>query len=334
MERDMRLLVLGGTQFLGRAIAEHAAGLGHAVTCAARGISGSAPPGTRFVAIDRDRPDGLVALGQERFDAAIDVSRHPGQVRRSLAVLGGRVGHWTFVSTTSVYADTVTSGQRADAAPLLAPVGDEVEHSGPGTYGAAKVACERAFSAHALICRAGLIVGPGDPTGRFGYWVRRMRRGGEVLAPAEPDDPVQFIDVRDLAGWIVRAARDRLSGPFDAVGPACTRRAFLDRCADALGSSCTTTWVDPDFLDRHGVARESGPRSLPLPLPDAIGDASRDVSATLAAGLRVRPLADTVRDTLRWLDTAQGPVTGLTAAEEAALLAAWHAERCYRPSGP
>ncbi|WP_238190445.1 NAD-dependent epimerase/dehydratase family protein [Methylobacterium frigidaeris] len=319
----MRFLVLGGTQFLGRAIAEHAVGLGHAVTCAARGLSGAVPPGARFVAIDRDRPDGLAGLGRDRFDAAVDVARHPGQVRRALAALEGRVGHWTFVSTTSVYADTVTRGQRAGTAPLLAPAED-------GPYGAAKVACERLFGGDALICRAGLIAGPGDPTGRFPYWVARLARGGEVLAPAEPEDPVQLIDGRDLADWIVRAARAGLAGPFDAVGPACTRRAFLERCAAALDASCTTTWVDPAFLDRHGVGRESGPFSLPLPLPDTIGDASRDVSATLAAWLTVRPLEETARDTLHWLKAGNGPVTGLTAAEEAALLAAWHAaERCY-----
>lgn len=316
----MRILILGGTQFLGRTIAAHAVGLGHAVTCAARGLSGAAPPGTRFIAVDRDRPDGLAGLARERFDAAVDVARRPDQVRRALAALDGRVGHWTFVSTTSVYADTVTRGQRADIAPLLTPAED-------GSYGAAKVACERAFGRNALICRAGLIVGPGDPTGRFSYWIARLARGGEVLAPADPRDPVQLIDARDLADWILRAARDGLSGTFDAVAPACTRRAFLHRCAASFGASYTATWVDPAFLDRHGVARESGPFSLPLPLPDTIGDASRDVSPTLAAGLTVRPLEETARDTLRWLEAGGGPVTGLTAGEEAALLRAWHAGR-------
>ncbi|SFU66532.1 Nucleoside-diphosphate-sugar epimerase [Methylobacterium sp. 174MFSha1.1] len=320
----MRLLVLGGTQFLGRAIAAHALGLGHAVTCAARGLSGAAPPGARFIAVDRDRADGLAGLARERFDAAVDVARNPDQVRRALAALDGRVGHWTFVSTTSVYADTVTRGQRADTAPLLAPAEDS-------PYGAAKVACERALSGGALICRAGLIVGPGDPTGRFPYWVARLARGGEVLAPAEPEDPVQLVDARDLAGWILRAAQGGLLGTYDAVAPACTRRAFLDRCAVALGGSYKITWVDPAFLDRHGVGRESGPFSLPLPLPDTIGDASRDVAPVLAAGLAPRPLEETARDTLRWLEAGGGSVTGLTAGEEAALLAAWHAERGQAP---
>lgn len=316
----MRLLVLGGTQFLGRMVAAQAAARGHAVTCAARGLSGFPTPGTRFVAVDRGRPDGLAALERETFDAAVDVSRDPRQVRQTLAALDGRIGHWTFVSTTSVYADTQTPGQRAEMAPLLAPAED-------GSYGAAKVACERAFGGSALIVRAGLIVGPGDPTGRFGYWVTRLARGGAVLAPAAPDDPVQLIDARDLAGWIVHAVERGLAGPFDAVGPACTRRAFLAACADAIGASCNPVWVDQGFLDRLGVGRESGPYSLPLPLPDTIGDASRDVSATLAAGLTVRPLEETARDTLRWLRETGGPVTGLTVAEEAALLAAWRVKR-------
>ena len=155
----------------------------------------------------------------------------------------------------------------------------------------------------------------------------RLARGGEVLAPAAPEDPVQLSDGRDLAAWIVGAAKAGLAGRFDAVAPACTRRAFLERCAAAIGSACTYAWVDQAFLDRHGVGRESGPFSLPLPLPDTIGDASRDVSATLAAGLTVRPLEETARDTLRWLEQAGGPVTGLTAAEEAALLVAWRAEQ-------
>lgn len=322
----MRLLVLGGTQFLGRAIAVQADAWGHAVTCAARGLAGSAPEGARFIAVDRDRPDGLAPLAGERFDAAVDVSRHPGQVRRAVAALAGRVGHWTFVSTTSVYADTVTRGQKAGTAPLLAPTEPDVEWSTPGTYGPAKVACEAAFGGEALICRAGLIVGPGDPTGRFSYWATRLKRGGEVLVPAEPNDPVQYIDVRDLARWIVQATQARVIGPFDAIGPSSTRRDLVDGMARAIGSSCTLTWVDQLFLDRHGVGRGSGPRSLPYPMPDSIGDNTRDVSATLDARLTLRPLSETVRDTVHWMDLAAGPVTGLTAGEETELLAAWHAQ--------
>jgi nucleoside-diphosphate-sugar epimerase len=322
----MRLLVLGGTQFLGRAIVEHAAAQGHHVTCAARGVAGPAPPLSRFIPIDRDEPDGLAALAGEPFDAAVDLSRHPGQVRRAAASLQESVGHWTFVSTTSVYADIVSPGQTADTAPLLAPTGPEVERSGRNDYGPAKVACEQAFGDTAFICRPGLIVGPGDPTGRFSYWAVRLNRGGDVLVPEKPDDPVQYIDVRDLARWIVHAAHARLVGRFDAVGPSRTRRDFLHECTTALGSSCTFAWVDQVFMDRYDVRSGSGPRSLPYPMPDTVADNTRDVSASLRAGLSVRPLAETVRDTVLWLDAGGGPITGLTAEEEASLLAIRRAE--------
>src|SRR5438105_10103159 len=162
----MRLLILGGTRFLGRAIAARACAAGHAVTCAARGISGPVPAGARLVKIDRDAADGLAPLARETFDAIVDVSRHPGQVRRAIAALKHRAGHWTFVSTLSVYADNRTPDQRVETAPLRIPVGPEVEHATDATYGQAKVACEQAVGTDAFICRAGLIVGPEDPTGR------------------------------------------------------------------------------------------------------------------------------------------------------------------------
>ena len=307
-------------------MADRALARGHDVTCTARGLAGAVPAGARFVAVDRERADGLAPLGGAAFDAAIDVSRHPGQVRRARAALAGRVGHWTFVSTTSVYADLAATGQRAATAPLLAPVGPDVERSTPETYGAAKVACEGAFGPGAFICRPGLIVGPGDPTGRFSYWAARLARGGEILVPAEPDDPVQFIDVRDLASWIVLGAETRLSGRFDAVAPSLTRRLFVERGAAALGVACRFTWVGADVLARHGIRTGSGPRSLPYPMPDAAADSTRDVSASLAAGLTLRPLSETIRDTVAWLHAGGGPVAGLTPDEEAVLLRAWRAE--------
>jgi nucleoside-diphosphate-sugar epimerase len=181
----------------------------------------------------------------------------------------------------------------------------------------------------AFICRAGLIVGPEDPTGRFTYWPTRLRRGGEVLAPGTPDDAVQFIDVRDLAQWIVHAAQTGLTGCFDGIGPSTTRGQLLAECAEAVGASCTFTWIDRAFLEEHDIRRWSGPRSLPLwlPLPDYAGFATRDTSPARAAGLTVRPLAETARDTLAWAQAAGGRVTGLTVDEERAALEAWHAER-------
>jgi len=325
----MRLLILGGTQFLGRAIAAHARAMGHDVTCAARGVTGMVPPGARFIRVDRDEPDGLASLAGVEFDAVVDVSRHPGQVRRAVAVLKPRVAHWTFVSTVSVYADVSTIGQRAVTAPIRAPTAPEIEHSTEETYDAAKVACEQAIGENALICRAGLIVGPEDPTGRFTYWPMRLDRGGEVLVAGTPDDAVQLIDVRDLAQWIVHAAQKGLTGCFDGIGSTRTRGRFLAECADALGSSCTFTWVDRAFLERQNIKRWAGPGSLPLwlPLPDYAGFNTRDTSPAREAGLTVRALSETARDTLSWARSAGGTVTGLTADEERAALQAWHASR-------
>ncbi|HTO65639.1 MAG TPA: NAD-dependent epimerase/dehydratase family protein [Bradyrhizobium sp.] len=323
----MRLLILGGSQFLGRAIATQACAVGHEVTCAARGLSGPVASGARLVCIDRDAPGGLEALSRETFDAVVDVSRHPGQVRRAVAALKRLSVHWTFVSTVSVYADNRTPWQRADTAPLRPPTAPEVEVSSDETYGAAKVACEQAVGEDAFICRAGLIVGPEDPTGRFTYWPARLARGGDVLAPGASDDPDQFIDVRDLAQWIVHAAETGLTGIYNGIGPTRARGAWLAECAAALGSSCTFTWVDRAFLEQHDVRRWVGPRSLPLwlPLPDYAGFATRDTASAREAGLTARTVSQTARDTLAWLRASNGPVVGLTPDEESDVLAAWFA---------
>ena len=328
----MRLLILGGTQFLGRAIAAHALATGHEVTCAARGVTGSVPAGARLIRVDRDAPDGLAPLGGTEFDAVVDVARHPGHVRRAVAALRQRIEHWTFVSTVSVYADNRTVGQRADTAPLQAPTAMDIEFSTPETYGAAKVACERATPEGAFICRAGLIVGPEDPTGRFTYWPTRLHRGGEVLVAGKPDDAVQFIDVRDLAKWIVFAAHSRLTGIYDGIGPPLAQGQFLAECAEAVGASCTFAWVDRAFMESHGIKRWSGPRSLPMwvPLPDFAGFATRDTSPAHHSGLTVRALSETACDTLLWSRTTGEPITGLTADEESAALRAWHAKAHQR----
>ncbi|OAF13353.1 reductase [Bradyrhizobium centrolobii] len=331
----MRVLVLGGSQFLGRAVAVHACAAGHDVTCAARGLAGPMAQGARFVRIDRDVADGLAPLTGEAFDAVVDVSRHPGQVRRAVAALKRPTAHWTFVSTVSVYADNRTPGQSADTAPLREPIAPDVEHSTEAAYGAAKVACEQVVGDDAFICRAGLIAGPEDPTGRFAYWPARLARGGEVLAPGSPEDAVQFIDVRDLAQWIVHAAEVGLTGVYDGIGPIRTRGELLAECRSALGSSCTFTWVDRAFLEAHDVRRWAGPRSLPLwlPLPDFAGFMTRDTAPARNAGLASRPPAVTARDTLHWLRTSNGPIIGLTSDEEQAVLAAWHADRTAQFSG-
>ena len=324
----MRLLILGGTRFLGRAVATCGLARGHEVICAARGIAGSVPAGARLIRVDRDDANGLAPLAGGRFDAVVDVSRHPSQVRRAVAALRRPDVHWTLVSTVSVYADNRTPGQHAGTAPLRDPTAPEVEHSTEETYGAAKVACEQAVGDGAFICRAGLIVGPEDPTGRFTYWPARLARGGEVLAPGTPDDAVQFIDVRDLAQWIVQAAETRRLGTYDAIGPSITRGMMLTECAGAIGTSCTFTWVDQAFLEARNVRRWAGARSLPLwlPLPEFAGFMTRDTTAAQEAGLIMRPIGETARDTLAWLRSAGGTITGLTADEERDVLAAWHAK--------
>lgn len=327
----MRLLVLGGTVFLGRAVARRALAAGHDVTCAARGSSGDPVEGVRFVRVDRDDPAGLSALTGE-FDAVVDVARRPDHVRHAVGALAGRVGHFTFVSTGSVYADPRTPGQRAATAPVVAPAAPDEEDPSrdADAYGACKVTCEQlvagAFDPDRLfVCRAGLIVGPEDPTGRFDYWIRRAARGGEILAPGTPDDLVQFVDVRDLADWIVEAGERGLAGTFDGIGAPMTRQTFL---AGTVGEDAALTYVPQEFLLDREVAPWAGPRSLPLwlPLPDYAGFLSRDVTESLRAGLRTRPLVETARDTAVALPpAAPDVVNGLTPAEEAELLAAWHA---------
>jgi nucleoside-diphosphate-sugar epimerase len=322
-------LVLGGSQFLGRAIAADAIARGHHVTCAARGRAGPIVSGAHFIFIDRGAPDGLEPLAGQTFDAVVDVSRHPGQVRRAISALRPYAGHWIFVSTVSVYADNGTPGQRADTAPLREPTAPDVELSTDDIYGAAKLACEQAVGDNAFICRPGLIVGPEDPTGRFSYWPSRLARGGEVLAPGTPEDAVQFVDVRDLAKWIVHAAEIGLTGIYDGIGPPMARDRFLRECAAAVQSSCTFTWVDRASLEAHDVRRWTGPRSLPLwlPLPDYAGFATRDTAPARDAGLTLRPLVETTRDTLTWLQAANGKIVGLTGDEESEVLAAWHESR-------
>lgn len=322
----MRILVLGGTVFLGRAIARQALAAGHDVTCAARGTSGDPVDGARFVTVDRDDPDGLRAV-EGTFDAVVDVARKPSHVRHMVAALAGRAGHVTFVSSCSAYADTGTPDQTADTAPLLPPADPDGEDPAASAeaYGRCKVTCEQlvvdAFDS-VFVNRAGLIVGPEDPTGRFDYWVARHARGGEILVPGDPDDRVQYVDVRDLADWTIRAAEEGLTGVYDGIGIPITRRDFHN----GFGGAGTQTWVSQEFLVEHGVEPWSGPRSLPLwlLLPEYAGFLTRDTTRSLTAGLRTRPLPETAADTLAAFSDARH-ITGLTEDEEVELLREWHA---------
>jgi nucleoside-diphosphate-sugar epimerase len=332
----MRLLVLGGSVFLSRAVAEEAVRRGHEVTCACRGSSGSVPDGTRHVVADRS--EGLPDELTDDYDAVVDVGRLPSWVRS--AVERTPSAHWVFVSTINVYSDDSTPGGPG-ALPLHEPLHEDRDlREDPEAYGPMKVACEQVVSAgaaSATIIRPGLIVGPGDPSGRFTYWPARLADTAdhpEVLVPGSPDDSVQVVDARDLAAWIVTCAEERRTGTFDGTGLATTRAAFVDAVAAAarelgLHDPTTTTFtaVDQDFLVAHEVEPWTGPRSVPvwLPLPEYAGLMAHDVTASFDAGLTTRPLSETARDTLLWLrETPDAPVTGWSREDEEKVLAAWH----------
>lgn len=315
----MKLLVLGGTRFLSRETAVQALARGWDVTCACRGESGPVPDGARHVPWDRaaEVPD---AVAQGEWDAVVDVTRLPSHARRAVSATPG--AHWVFVSTISVYADNASPAME----PLVDAITDDVDLAvDPEAYGGMKVACEQAvqeIAASSVITRPGLIVGPGDPTGRFAYWPQRLSRGGQVLAPGRPDDVVQVIDVRDLATWLLDLAASRTTGVFDAVGTPVPFAELLAGVAAGVGNdSPELTWVDTAFLEEHGVAPWAGAGSLPLwlPRPEYDGMLAHDPGPALAAGLRLRSLAETAPGCL------DSPVTALTAEREAEVLAAWHA---------
>jgi len=322
----MRLLVLGGTVFLSRAVAADAVARGHDVTCAARGTSGSVPDGARLVEVDRTA--GLPAdLGE--FDAVVDVARHPSWVRSAVAAQPS--AHWVFVSTVNVYADDTTPGGTPASLPLVEAIEEDVDlKEQPEAYGPMKVACERAVldvAASAMVMRPGLIVGPGDPTGRFSYWPRRLAAGGEVLAPGDPADLMQVADVRDLAAWAVTACERRTTGTYDGVGRAMPMADLLAQCAAGVPAEHTWTWVDQEFLQEQGVEPWMGPDAIPLwlPRPEYDGLPAHDVRPSLDAGLVIRPLAETTRDTLAWLETTpDAPVSGIDPDRERELLEVWH----------
>lgn len=324
----MRVLVLGGTVFLSRAVALEAVARGHGVVCASRGTSGPAPAGAEHVPLDRTAGIPPV-LAAESFDAVVDVARIPSWVRRAVAAWPH--AHWTFVSTVNVYSDESTPNGTPDTLPLRAALHEDVDLAHDGeAYGPMKVACEeivRSSIERALVVRPGLIVGPGDPTGRFSYWPARLdslAEGEEVLAGGSPDDAVQVIDVRDLAAWIVRGLEEGLSGDLDGVGPAMELSALLGHVAEGIGASPTWVWARDEQLEESRVAPWMGPRSLPLwlPRPAYDGMVAHDWSPSREAGLVVRPIGETARDTLAWLRATPGaPVTGLTREEEREVLA-------------
>ena len=303
----MRVLVLGGTAWLGGEIARYAVGQGHSVTCLARGQSGLVPDGATLVTGDRSQPDAYRPLADSRWELVVDVSRQPGQVRSALAALADRAERWAFVSSGSVYADHSRAGGGLDTTLLPALEGDEASLE---TYGEGKVACEEACRAargdDVLLARSGLIVGYGDPSDRFGYWPGRFalarEDGGPVLVPERSDRPTQFLDVHDLAGWLVDAGLRGVTGPVDAYGPRRVLADVLEAAREVAAFTGRMVPVSDEALLAADVEEFMGPRSLPLWIadPEWAGFSDRDTTSAEQAGVPVRDLAATMRDALTW----------------------------------
>jgi nucleoside-diphosphate-sugar epimerase len=318
----VKLLVIGGPRFLGRGVTDAALAGGHEVTFFNRGRTNPElyPDVERLVG---DRSGDLDLLRGHVWDAVIDTCGYlPHTVRSSAETLADS-GVYCFVSSVSVYAAfTMVNDEESAVAQLGALSADEVTEE---SYGPLKALCEDAvrdvFGSRALVVRPGLIVGPHDPTGRFTYWPHRVARGGDVLAPAPPEAPTQFIDVRDLGTWLVDLCDRGASGTYNATHPGLSWEELLDTCRRVAASDATITWVAPEFL----VEQEVGEwMELPLWLVDpALEYADRvDVGRALDAGLRFRPLDETVRATLDEAETTEA--AGLRPEREAELLASWH----------
>lgn len=330
----MKLLLLGGTLFLGYTIAEEAVARGHDVTIFTRGRSASgAPAGVRHLIGDRD--GGLQALEQGSWDAVIDTSGYvPRIVKAGADLLADRVELYTFISSISVYRDFSRAGVSEEDATL--ELEDAASEDVAAHYGALKARCEAVLAerlpGRVLTIRPGLIVGPRDSSDRFTYWPSRLARGGDVLAPGPQDAPVQVIDVRDLASWTLSMIEARRTGVYNATGEAgrVTMQALLEQCRSALNPSARLTWADESFLAAQGVGAWM---EMPLWVP-ASGETATftgfmqvNVDKALRAGLAFRPLEATIRDTAAW-DAARPAQTerraGLKPEREAELLAAWH----------
>lgn len=337
--RAMRILILGGTSFIGPHQVKYALERGHEVSIFNRGRT--EPPFfhdlfERVEKLRGDRDDDLTALETGEWDAVLDNSASiPRWVRQSAGLLSERVGQYLFVSSISAYADPSTVGLDEDS-PVATTEDETVEEVTGETYGPLKALSEQeamtAFPARATVVRPGLIVGPGDPTDRWTYWPVRVDRGGEVMAPGTPDDPVQVIDARDLSAFMIHLLEQGHTGTYNATGPA-TRMGMgpmLTETREALDAQATFTWVDAEFLQEHDVQPWLHmPAWVP---PDGEGGGLLQVSIAraLEKGLTFRPIGETAVDTVAWWKTLdeerQGRSRfGLPAEREVEVLAAWHA---------
>lgn len=345
----MKLLILGGTIFLGRHLIEAALDRGHEVTIFNRGLHGK----DLYPDVEKlrgQREGELTALQGRQWDAVIDTNGYvPSIVRNSARFLANATTHYTFISSISVYAEfshpgmdetapvgTITAEQIKEAEQVIPPQqGTPARAYGP-SYGPLKALCEQVVEetmpGRVLVIRPGVIVGPYDYSDRFTYWPYRLAQGGEVLAPGRPGSQVQIIDVRDLSEWIIRMIETHQTGTYNTVGPEqpITMQEMLETCQRVSGSNAHFTWIDESFLLEAGAIPWS---QVPLWLPDIEGMSGHNAIShmkALAAGLTFRPLAQTARDTLDWASQRSSETrwqAGLTPEDESRFLQAWHQQQ-------
>jgi nucleoside-diphosphate-sugar epimerase len=327
----MRVLVLGGTEFVGRAVVETALATGWDVSTFNRGTT-AAPDGVTALHGDRTQPGGLTALQQGSWDVVVDTwSWAPSAVRDCAALLASRVSRYVYVSSRSVYTFPQPAGAGENA-----PQVDASPDAGDGEYAESKAGAELAVSAafgeRAVFARAGLIIGPYENIGRLPWWLTRIARGGDVLAPGPAALPIQYIDARDLAAWCLSAGASGLLGAYNIVSPPAhaTMESLLQACVRVTGSEASLRWLSPEQILAAGIEPWS---DLPVWLPPGeMHDTMHrgDVAKALAAGLTCRPVGDTVADTWAWLTSIGGvapqrpdrPPVGLDPDLEQRLLAA------------
>ena len=334
---SLRILILGGTGFIGPYQVKYAVERGHKITLFNRGKTNADlfPDIPRLIG-DRNLPDGHKALSTGEWDVVIDnPTANPKWVRDAGKALKGRTKHYIFVSTISVFSDS--SKPVDENGPLNTPSDIEATFD-PSKYGSNKVRSEQEattqFGNNVTIVRPGLIVGPGDLSDRFSYWPVRIDRGGEILAPGTPDDPTQYVDAQDLSSWIIRLAENRTMGTFNATGPKTptTMAEMLYGIKAVTTSDAKFTWVPADFLAEKAVRPWS---EMPVWMPAqgrTAGFMRVNCQKAYAAGLTFRPLADTAKDTLVWYHgrpaaEQEKARAGIAPEKEAAVLAAWHAKQ-------
>jgi 2'-hydroxyisoflavone reductase len=324
----MRILMIGGTRFVGRHITRAALDAGHEVTLVHRGQSG-ADLFPEALHLHADRNQDLSVLCGAQWDATIDVSAYlPKQVTDLALALEGTGGQYVYISSVSVYEPPAEPEYSEDSPVRKLPPGQVPEVVNEETYGPLKVLCEQAavdhFGPSTLVIRPTYVIGPHDHSGRFTYWVQRIARGGEVLAPGYPDRAIQLIDARDQAAFIVSAVDAGLAGTFNTVGPSMPFSGMLEQIAEAVGPAGTRlTWPDPQFLLDAGQTGTSLPLWYAGDEDDALINTASPAAA-VSAGLVLRPLAQSILD----IAQSEPPATGfLEPAEESRLLSEWAASR-------